>query len=1706
MRLRQLIDRVREWLRGSRRRRIGATGLGLAVIAAAIGLPLYFAVFAGAGGGPAVSPTPEPSPAVSACAVPTLIEPLAATPSDDWQDLTLPPVNDCFSMVASDADAGGVALDSAFVFEAREPLDIASLADRLQVEPDLELDIEPASDSEVSVQPAVLPAAAARYRIQPRASLSEDTVYRFIILDKPDGLPIRTWAFQAQHPLRVVQTLPADQSTEVPLNVGIELTFSHEGVTGVEENFQIDPPIQGRFETHKRTAVFVPEELQPETLYTVTLGADVGIDGSDQTLEQPFTFRFETGSEERAGETPGGPPSLQFSRRVWESATTEAPALALFSISLEPDSLPDAALPFTVYRLPDVDAFLASLDEFTAIPAWAHLSRSRFAADTSGLQEAASFEATLEPVGQSGDLFVRFPEALPEGYYLVETSFENRPLQAWLQITDVATYVAVGRGRTLVWANDVAAKAPLASASVRAVDTDFSTTTGPDGVAFFDTPADLVRLQPSPFGYTTTETVGNLIVTARDGRSAVVPLADIFTGFRFFGFREFAFTGDPGLYWRFLYTDRHLYRPTDTVHFWGLVRQRESPPPSQEITVEVSGDYNEMGEYQPVLAARTTVTTTATGTFIGELDLEGVSPGFYYLRTRLGDQVISTEYLEVEDFIKPAYKIDVIPSPKAVFAGEEMEFTVEASFFDGSPVPNVGLDYSGDVSGTLTTDEAGRAVVPYTPSADPLDHMWHALNVTPALAEEGEISGSGRVRVFPADLTLEVDSQFSAGTATVSSTVYNVDLDRINDDEARDLSDYRGDAAAGRPVTAEVVEQSYQRIEEGESYDFVAKIVRKDYRYERVTTPLGQFSATSDAQGGFSLSFPAEEGKSYEVTLSVTDDAARTFSTQRWVYAGASFSPFGNLPYLAFESQDPYALGDQVAVTMRQGDQDLPAGGDNRYLFYLAQNAIHDYAIQDGPRYSFAFSEEHIPNVNVIAVRFTGGTYQEVGFSQAARFDSSLRQLTISVQPDQERYRPGDEATLSITVTDKEDRPVQAEVVLSAVDEAIFRLQGEAFFGDLDILDSLYVPVSSGVFQTYASHQYPSWPNQAERGGGDGERDNFKDVALFDRVTTDSQGRASISFDLPDNLTSWRVTALAVNEDLYAGSSVALVPVSLPLFVDVTMNSSYLSSDQPVIRVRAFGEALTAADQASFEITSPTLLDQPLTASGAAFTPVDISLPPLREGQHELTIRASVGDLEDALVRTITVTPSRLLRSDARFYELQPGQTLIPEGSADHPTRVVITDYNRGRYYPVLRSLSWTYGDRVDQMLARNLAQDLLAQYFQEEPAFPAEFHPSLYQTPDGGIAILPFADDDLVLSARLAALAPDHFGRQALTQYFLAVTEDADETRERVIIALYGLAALEEPVLPSIQALAALDDLTLRERLYLGLAAADLADQDTALNLYRGLLDEFGQQRGSSVRLNVGVDQDDILEATSLAAVLAASIGDDFAPLLFDYTTNNYTGDTLIYLEQISYLVKALPNLAAAPVRFAYTLDGQRTEEQLERGSGLALLLAPEELGSLNIEAIEGTLGVAASFLAPFDPGSVQPDPALSVARTYEGQPEDGATIEEGDLVRITISYELGEQAVDGCYQVSDLLPSGLQPVTRLREWGIEDTSVNYPYAIEGQRVSFCVYKGGRQLPIVYYARVMGTGTYTAEPAVIQSQKAPESINITGALPVEIR
>src|SRR5439155_22805023 len=237
-------------------------------------------------------------------------------------------------------------------------------------------------------------------------------------------------------------------------------------------------------------------------------------------------------------------------------------------------------------------------------------------------------------------------------------------------------------------------------------------------------------------------------------------------------------------------------------------------------------------------------------------------------------------------------------------------------------------------------------------------------------------------------------------------------------------------------------------------------------------------------------------------------------------------------------------------------------------------------------------------------------------------------------------------------------------------------------------------------------------------------------------------------------------------------------------FADVSLHDSYLVSVRPSVHVRAFGTDLKAGDAASFRVAAPSLSAAPLTATGRAFEPVDIPLPALREGTHKIRVSVTAGGKTDTVVRSITVVRSRLVRVEAHTDELSVRGSFSPSGSRDGLTTVVVGDRNRGRYYPALEDLSWSYGDRVDQILARNLAQEMLARYFDEPAPFPALFRPDAYQTPEGGIAIFPFAGADLTLSARIAALAPDRFRRQGLMDYFAGVLGDRKTTREHAILA----------------------------------------------------------------------------------------------------------------------------------------------------------------------------------------------------------------------------------------------------------------------------------------------------------------------------------
>src|SRR5262249_31444038 len=163
--------------------------------------------------------------------------------------------------------------------------------------------------------------------------------------------------------------------------------------------------------------------------------------------------------------------------------------------------------------------------------------------------------------------------------------------------------------------------------------------------------------------------------------------------------------------------------------------------------------------------------------------------------------------------------------------------------------------------------------------------------------------------------------------------------------------------------------------------------------------------------------------------------------------------------------------------------------------------------------------------------------------------DPEDKRITITLQPDKAKYRPGGHATIAITTRDASGNPVAADVIVQGVDEKLYT---QDLASDFDPASTLMSPTGSGFLQSYISHYAPAY-GEGGCGATGGGRDDFRDVVTFQRVSTGADGRGSVDFALSDDLTSWHVSATAFDASLDSGVASVQLPVGLPFFADAVL-------------------------------------------------------------------------------------------------------------------------------------------------------------------------------------------------------------------------------------------------------------------------------------------------------------------------------------------------------------------------------------------------------------------------------------------------------------------------------------------------------------------------------------------------------------------------
>ena len=131
-----------------------------------------------------------------------------------------------------------------------------------------------------------------------------------------------------------------------------------------------------------------------------------------------------------------------------------------------------------------------------------------------------------------------------------------------------------------------------------------------------------------------------------------------------------------------------------------------------------------------------------------------------------------------------------------------------------------------------------------------------------------------------------------------------------------------------------------------------------------------------------------------------------------------------------------------------------------------------------------------------------------------------------------------------------------------------------------------------------------------------------------------------------------------------------------------------------------------------------------------------------------------------------------------------------------------------------------------------------------------------------------------------------------------------------------------------------------------------------------------------------------------------------------------------------------------------------------------------------------------------------VERDDSINIRREYYVNNQKTDSFSEKDLIEVRLYPSFSSSALAGSYQITDILPSALMPVTKFYYQNSSyDCHYWYPYNQDGQMIKYRIdrdwknsYCGGNY--IKYYARAKNRGEYIAESAIIQSFKNPDFIN----------
>jgi uncharacterized protein YfaS (alpha-2-macroglobulin family) len=801
---------------------------------------------------------------------------------------------------------------------------------------------------------------------------------------------------------------------------------------------------------------------------------------------------------------------------------------------------------------------------------------------------------------------IPFPVDSP-GLYLVEATHDRLRAYTVVVVSDVGLVTKISPGELLLFAADRFTGEPRAGCQVQAMvrrEAVASGTTAPDGTWRASLPGGIEQILG-------LAQCGDAIAVTDPGAYALQSPSRELVGY--------------------LYTDKSIYRPGQTLHMKGIVRWREQDAlrPFDAATVEVvASDPNDK------VLVRRQMPVDAFGAVALSFPIPATGAlGSYTLRVQSGEQQALGAF-EVQEYRKPEFEVTVTPVTRMIVQGQSARVTVQARYYFGQPVANGrvqwvlnqqpyfsplrwdegaeeggGSWYGGDqtAQGEARLDESGRAelVIPVPPGESARDFTARIeARVTDASARE--VSGATQVVATWGRFLI-------AGRAdrSIVKAGERVEL------QLRAI-DYAGQPQARVPMAIELDRLTYPEAGYGEP----------------TATRLSTSSAMTgdDGRTVASVTMPAGATGPFRLTLATEADGRR-ITDQLWLFVPGPQSSLGEETGDRFvelvADRKIYAPGDTARLLLR-GDTVTGAVLATKEGQHVSWHQVLRLTASDAIEIPVTEGDVGDMYVNLVYMR-DGRLYRA---ERRLSVPAATQMLQVAITADQAVSRPQEPGRFTVQVTDHTGAPVRAQVSLAVIDEAVYGVRPDAtpdpvryfyrrdfsrvntsfsreyFFTGFSGVERLQLAQRRRRPMTLADFK-------GDRPSQPAVRKEFPDAIYWiPDIETDTAGRAQVAVRYPDALTTWRLTARAVTTDTRVGSGVARTTVTKDLIVRVVPPRFLTEGDALVL------PAIVHNYRPDTRTASVSLTASGLEATSDRSRVTDIRLASGGEARHDFSFSA----------------------------------------------------------------------------------------------------------------------------------------------------------------------------------------------------------------------------------------------------------------------------------------------------------------------------------------------------------------------------------------------------------------------------------------------------------------------------------------------------